>query len=42
VIAIAEIKHILKRSCTVYKDKMGPEEAESAEAFAAEYLHHDH
>jgi len=42
VIAIAEIKHILKRSGNVYKAKMGHEEAETAEEFAAENLHHDH
>ena len=42
VIAISEIKHILKKSGTVYKEKMGPEEAETADEFAAEYLHHDH
>jgi hypothetical protein len=42
VIAIAEIKHILKRTGTVFKDKMGHEEAETVEAFAEEYVHHDH
>jgi Ni/Fe-hydrogenase subunit HybB-like protein len=42
VIAIAEIKHILKKSGNVFKDKMGHEEAETPEEFAAENLHHDH
>jgi molybdopterin-containing oxidoreductase family membrane subunit len=42
VIAISEIKHILKKSGNEYKGKMGPEEAETADEFAAEYVHHDH
>jgi molybdopterin-containing oxidoreductase family membrane subunit len=42
VIAIAEIKHILKRSGKEYKDKMGKEEQETPEEFAAEYLHSGH
>ncbi|HLA60594.1 MAG TPA: NrfD/PsrC family molybdoenzyme membrane anchor subunit [Puia sp.] len=39
VIAVAEIKHILKRSGENYKEKMGPEEKESVEAFAKEFEH---
>jgi Ni/Fe-hydrogenase subunit HybB-like protein len=39
VIAIAEIKHILKKSGENYKEKMGPEETESVETFAHEYEH---
>jgi Ni/Fe-hydrogenase subunit HybB-like protein len=39
VIALAEIKHILKRSGENYKEKMGPEEKESVEAFAQEFEH---
>jgi molybdopterin-containing oxidoreductase family membrane subunit len=39
VIAVAEIKHILKRSGENYKEKMGPEEKESVEAFAHEFEH---
>jgi Ni/Fe-hydrogenase subunit HybB-like protein len=39
VIAVAEIKHILKKSGEKYKEKMGPEEQESVEAFAHEYEH---
>ena len=39
VIAVAEIKHILKRSGANYKAKMGPEEKESTEAFAHEFEH---
>jgi molybdopterin-containing oxidoreductase family membrane subunit len=39
VIAIAEIKHILKKSGAVYKDKMGEAEQESVEDFAHEYAH---
>jgi len=39
VIAIAEIKHILKRSGANYKEKMSVEENESVEAFAHEYAH---
>jgi Ni/Fe-hydrogenase subunit HybB-like protein len=42
VIAIAEIKHILKRSGKVFKEKMGKEEQETAEEFAAEYQHSGH
>src|SRR5664279_2689328 len=34
VIAVAEIKHILKKNGERYKEKMGPEEKESVEAFA--------
>ena len=39
VIAVAEIKHILKKAGENYKAKMGPEESESIEAFAHEYEH---
>jgi Ni/Fe-hydrogenase subunit HybB-like protein len=39
VIAVAEIKHILKKSGANYKEKMGPEEQESTEAFAHEFEH---
>jgi len=39
VIAIAEIKHILKKSGEVYKEKMDGIENESLEAFAAEHTH---
>jgi len=39
VIAVAEIKHILKKAGENYKAKMGPEESESLEAFAHEYEH---
>jgi len=39
VIAIAEIKHILKKSGANYKEKMGPEENESVEKFAHEFAH---
>ena len=43
VIAIAEIKHILKKSGEVYKEKMDGIENESLEAFAAEHTHgHGH
>jgi Ni/Fe-hydrogenase subunit HybB-like protein len=42
VIAIAEIKHILKKSGNVFKAKMGKEEQETAEEFAAEYQHSGH
>jgi hypothetical protein len=42
VIAIAEIKHILKKSGNVYKAKMGHEEAETPEQFADENLGHGH
>jgi molybdopterin-containing oxidoreductase family membrane subunit len=39
VIAVAEIKHILKKSGENYKEKMGPEESETTEQFAHEYAH---
>jgi len=39
VIAIAEIKHILKKSGNVYKDKMGDAERETVEEFAHENAH---
>jgi Ni/Fe-hydrogenase subunit HybB-like protein len=39
VIAVAEIKHILKKSGNNYKEKMGPEESETPEAFAHEFEH---
>jgi Ni/Fe-hydrogenase subunit HybB-like protein len=39
VIAIAEIKHILKKSGNVYKEKMGEAEKETVEEFAHEYAH---
>ena len=39
VIALAEIKHILKKSGGVYKDKMGDLEKESPEEFAHEFAH---
>jgi Ni/Fe-hydrogenase subunit HybB-like protein len=39
VIAVAEIKHILKKSGANYKEKMGPEENESVETFAHEFDH---
>jgi Ni/Fe-hydrogenase subunit HybB-like protein len=39
VIAIAEIKHILKRSGESYKDKMDVAEHESVEQFAHEMVH---
>jgi len=39
VIAVAEIKHILKKSGANYKDKMGHEESESVERFAHEFEH---
>jgi Ni/Fe-hydrogenase subunit HybB-like protein len=39
VIAVAEIKHILKKAGENYKAEMGPEEKESIEAFAHEYEH---
>jgi molybdopterin-containing oxidoreductase family membrane subunit len=42
VIAIAEIKHILKKSGNEYKAKMGPEEQETVEQFAEEFSHRDH
>ena len=37
VIAISEIKHILKKAGENYKEKMGPEEREADEEFAHEY-----
>jgi molybdopterin-containing oxidoreductase family membrane subunit len=39
VIALAEIKHILKRSGENYKEKMGEAEQESVEEFAHEMAH---
>jgi Ni/Fe-hydrogenase subunit HybB-like protein len=39
VIAVAEIKHILKKSGENYKKKMGTEENESVETFAHEFEH---
>ncbi len=39
VIALAEIKHILKRSGENYKEKMGIEEREKVEEFAAHHAH---
>jgi molybdopterin-containing oxidoreductase family membrane subunit len=39
VIAIAEIKHILKKSGNVYKKKMGDAERETVEEFAHENAH---
>ena len=42
IIAVAEIKHILKKSGNVFKDKMGHAESESVDAFAEENLHHEH
>src|SRR6201994_2613706 len=39
VIAIAEIKHILKKSGNIYKDKMGDIEKMTPEEFAHEYAH---
>ena len=39
VIAVAEIKHILKKSGANYKEKMGPEEKETVEEFAHEFAH---
>jgi molybdopterin-containing oxidoreductase family membrane subunit len=39
VIAVAEIKHILKRSGDNYKEKMGEAEHESTEEFAHEMAH---
>ena len=41
VIAIAEIKHILKRSGENYKEKMDEMEEETAEEFAEKHGH-DH
>jgi molybdopterin-containing oxidoreductase family membrane subunit len=40
VIAIAEIKHILKRSGENYKEKMGVAEKETVEEFVHENAHH--
>jgi hypothetical protein len=39
VIAIAEIKHILKKSGNEYKEKMGGAEKESLDEFAHEFSH---
>lgn len=39
VIAIHEIRHVLKKSGDVYKEKMGDAEKESVEEFAHEYAH---
>jgi molybdopterin-containing oxidoreductase family membrane subunit len=39
VIAIAEIKHVLKRSGESYKDKMDPIEKKSVEEFAHDTHH---
>ena len=39
VIAVAEIKHILKKSGRNFKEKMDQEERESVEEFAHEYAH---
>ena len=39
VIALSEIKHILKKAGDNYKAKMGPEEKETPEEFAHEYEH---
>ena len=39
VIAVAEIKHILKRAGDNYKDKMGEAEKETPEEFAHEFEH---
>jgi molybdopterin-containing oxidoreductase family membrane subunit len=39
VIAMAEIKHILKKSGENYKHKMDKVEAEPVEKFAAEVAH---
>jgi Ni/Fe-hydrogenase subunit HybB-like protein len=39
VVAVAEIKHILKKAGDNYKAKMGPEETETIEQFAHEYEH---
>jgi molybdopterin-containing oxidoreductase family membrane subunit len=40
VIALAEIKHILKKSGENYKEKMDKVEEEPLEKFAEETLHH--
>jgi len=42
VIAVAEIKHILKRSGDSYKEHMGKEEMESYDAFEHEQSHSHH
>jgi len=42
VIAIAEIKHILKRSGENYKEKMDVIEKENTDDFAKEQLHDHH
>jgi len=42
VIAIAEIKHILKRSGDNYKEKMDGVEGETVGEFAEEQLHEHH
>ncbi len=39
VIALSEIKHILKKAGDNYKSEMGPEEKETPEEFAHEYEH---
>jgi len=39
VIAVAEIKHILKRSGDNYKEKMDKSESETPEVFAHEFEH---
>ncbi len=39
VIALHEIRHILKKSGDVYKEKMGEAEKESVDEFAHEYAH---
>jgi len=39
IIAIHEIRHVLKKSGDVYKEKMGEAEKESVEEFAHEYTH---
>jgi hypothetical protein len=41
VIAIAEIKHVLKTSGESYKDKVGHIEAKPVEEFAYQYAHVD-
>jgi len=41
VIAVAEIKHILKKSGDVYKEKVSDIEKQPVEAFVAEHSH-DH
>ena len=39
MIALAEIKHILKKAGDNYKAEMGPEEKETPEVFAHEFEH---